>query len=94
MLIPIMYGNNIRGREGAVCVCVRGGEQGGRGRGRADVENVFKAGSALWFFPLPVEMTLTVIWTKSSVRTQHEDMMLKQNKISLADLDSAVAQLF
>jgi len=48
---------------------------------------------ALGFFPLHAEMTLPVMWKKSSAQTQHEDMMLKQNK-SLTDLDFAVSQLF
>ena len=33
------------------------------------VENVVKAGSALGFFPLPAEMTLSEMWRNSSGRT-------------------------
>jgi len=40
---------------------------------------------ALGFFPLPAEIS---DWT------QHEEMMLKLNKISLTDLEFAVSQLF
>jgi len=64
----IMDGNNIRGREGRVCVkeVVREG-----------VENVVKAGSGFRIFPFASKDDIVCDVNKV---LRHEDMMLKQNQ--------------
>jgi len=63
-----MDGNNIRGREGRVCV--RGGEQGRWARRRARCGEYCQCWLCFRVFPFPSEMTVCVMWRKSSGQTK------------------------
>jgi len=65
MLIPTLDGNNIRGKEGIVCVYKRM-----RMRNSKLWRMLSRLDLALGFFPLPAEMTVSVMWTKSSGQTK------------------------